>query len=169
MRFANIVFFIVAALIGTNLSMALVLNLPFGIFVIPDDGFSTALNTLQRDNQVFDSSAFYAAETLKAVATWGKVINFVTAFVCAILVVMPALATIRLAEGKLFERRVDRGWKMITWMMILGALLVAIYPAPIYIAAYILACSLLISGYVVTYQWPKKSKGQRASVAAQTV
>jgi hypothetical protein len=45
---------------------------------------------------------------------------------------------------------------MMGWMSILGALAVAIHTTHLNALLYIVACSAVICGYIVTYQWPKK-------------
>lgn len=155
MRFANIVFFVIAAALGIILSVAAMWKLPFAIFHMTEDNFGSVIDLLQKG--AFDAGNFYAIEALKDVVQWGEVINFVFAVICAILAILPALLTIRLAESKLFERTAGRGWQMIKWMACLGSLAVAILPAPLYVMIYIMTCTLLICGYIITYQWPKKS------------
>lgn len=158
MRFANIFFFMVAALLGVTLSVAAVWSLPFGVFVITDDRFGSVIKLLQTE---FSPDKFYAIEALKDVVQWGGAINFVFAQVCALLAVLPALATIRLAESKLFDRVAFIGWKMILWMSVLGAFVVALWPAPMIGTIYVSLCAILISGYIVIYQWPKSKKQKR--------
>lgn len=152
MRYANILLFVVATVIGTILSIAAMWRLPFAIFTIPTDGFDDAVKLL---SQAPGGGMFYDIEALKDVMAWGNIINFVFATVCAILALLPVLATIRLAEKKLFEKQAYRGWKMIVWLAGLGALAVAIWPVPLIILPYIVSCALLMAGYIVIYQWPR--------------
>lgn len=155
MRFANILLFVVAALLGITLSVAAVWKLPFSVFIITEDHFGSVIKLLKTD---FAPDKFYAAEALKDIVQWGDIINFVFATMCAVLAVMPALFTIRWAESKLFERTAVMGWKVIKFMAVLGAFVVALWPVPMAGIIYVSLCAILICGYIVTYQWPKKQQ-----------
>ncbi len=155
MRFANIAFFIVSAILGSTLSVAFMSQLPFGVFSLDEQTINAIIKLIDKESAAFNGNIFYAKSAMEDLLFWKGIINYVMSLACALIVIAPALATIWVAEGKLFDRRVDRGWKMMSWIVTLGALVVAIYPAPIYIVPYIAVCALLISGYIVTYQWPK--------------
>jgi hypothetical protein len=159
MRYANIAFFLVAAVLGFTLSAAAISSLPFYMFSVPEkSGFDASIEVLNaaKPGMFTEGGHFYAVMALETVSKWAGIVNFVVAALCAVVSVMPALITIRIAERKLFDRYVDRGWAMMGWMSILGALAVAIHTTHLNALLYIIACWTVICGYIITYQWPKK-------------
>jgi hypothetical protein len=155
MRYANILLFLAASALGILLSIAAMFKLPFAILTVPDDGFAGAIHIIKAGSDI-RIDTFGAISALNEVATWGGPINFATAVTCAILTILPALATILLAEKILFDKRADRGWKTIAFLVGLGAVVVAIEPVPAILRWYILGISSLMTTYIITYQWPRR-------------